>query len=95
MAVELGLDKGGEETILYRGRGCDHCLQTGFKGRSGIFEFLLVDDTMRGLMIQTSDAATIRRAAIQSGMRTLREDGVRKILKGITTVEEVLRVTGE
>ncbi len=92
---ELHLDQDPRDLVLYRGRGCDHCLQTGFKGRSGIFEMLLVNDTLRNLMIQTSDANALKRAAVQSGMRTLREDGVRKILQGTTTVEEVLRVTGE
>ena len=91
---ELGL-KERQDVVLYRGRGCDYCLQTGYKGRSGIFEFLLVDDDLRGLIIQTSDSATLRKAAVAKGMRTLREDGVKRVLAGITTVEEVLRVTGE
>jgi general secretion pathway protein E len=95
MVRELGLADAQDGVMLYRGKGCDHCLQTGFKGRTGIYEFLLVNDVLRGLMIQTSDSATLRKAAIANRMRTLREDGVRKVLKGITTVEEVLRVTGE
>ncbi len=91
---ELGIAQ-EEEVILYRGRGCDSCLQTGFRGRTGIFEFLVMDDTLRGLMMQTSDSGTLRKAAMERGMKSLREDGVRKIRAGITTVEEVLRVTGE
>ncbi len=91
---ELGV-QGDEEVILYRGKGCEACLNTGYRGRTGIFEFLVVDDNLRGLILQTSDAATIKRAAIKSGMRTLREDGIRKVRMGITTIEEVLRVTGE
>jgi general secretion pathway protein E len=92
---ELGVEGEDEEVILYRGRGCEACLNTGYRGRTGIFEFLVVDDTLRGLILQTSDAATIKRAAMKSGMRTLREDGIRKVRMGITTIEEVLRVTGE
>jgi len=92
---ELGVHGEDEEVILYRGKGCDACLNTGYRGRTGIFEFLVVDDTLRGLVLQTSDAATIKRAAMKSGMRTLREDGIRKVRMGITTIEEVLRVTGE
>jgi len=91
---ELGISQ-EEDIVLYRGRGCDSCLQTGFRGRTGIFEFLVMDDTLRGLMMQTSDSTTLRKAAMERGMKTLREDGVRKIRAGITTVEEVLRVTGE
>ncbi|MGQ9859184.1 MAG: type II secretion system ATPase GspE [Thermodesulfobacteriota bacterium] len=92
---ELGIQPEETDVVLYRGRGCDACLQTGFRGRTGIFEFLVMDDALRGLMMQTSDAATLRRSAVERGMRTLRDDGVRKIRMGITTVEEVLRVTGE
>lgn len=92
---ELGISQDEEDIVLYRGRGCDSCLQTGFRGRTGIFEFLVMDDTLRGLMMQTSDSTTLRKAAMERGMKTLREDGVRKIRAGITTVEEVLRVTGE
>jgi len=92
---ELGISQEQGDVVLYKGRGCEACLQTGFRGRTGIFEFLVMDDALRGLMMQTSDAATLRKAAMERGMRTLREDGLRKIKAGITTVEEVLRVTGE
>lgn len=92
---ELGAQGEEEEMVLYRGKGCQACLHTGYRGRTGIFEFLVVDDTLRSLILQTSDAATIKRAAIELGMRTLREDGIRKVKMGITTIEEVLRVTGE
>ncbi|MEJ5378294.1 MAG: type II secretion system ATPase GspE [bacterium] len=91
---ELGISQ-DEDVVLYRGKGCDACLNTGFRGRTGIFEFLVMDDTLRGLMMQTSDSTTLRKAAMARGMKSLREDGVQKIRAGITTVEEVLRVTGE
>ena len=92
---QLGVGGGDGEVVLYRGRGCDYCHQTGYRGRSGIFEFLLMDDTIRSLVLRTSDATALKKAAMDRGMKNLREDGVRKVLDGITTVEEVLRVTGE
>ncbi len=79
--------------VLYTGRGCDYCKYTGYYGRTGIYELLLVDSTIRPLVMERAPAATIRSAACQQGMRTLREDGWAKVLQGITTVEEVLRVT--
>jgi general secretion pathway protein E len=78
---------------FYRGKGCPECLSTGYHGRTGIYEILLVDDTIRGLVLKTSDSATIKAEAIQRGMQTLRDDGICKVLEGQTTIEEVLRVT--
>ncbi len=78
---------------LYRGKGCPECLHTGYKGRLGIFEILLMSDAIRRLVLTTSDANQIKALAIQEGMKTLREDGVRKILAGKTTIEGVFRVT--
>ena len=77
---------------LYRGRGCPHCHNTGFHGRTGIFELLEVDDTIRGLINQRSPDATIRHAATEAGMRSMGEDGLKKVLQGRTTLEEVTRV---
>jgi general secretion pathway protein E len=78
---------------FYRGKGCPECLSTGYHGRTGIYEILLVDDAIRGLVLKTSDSVTIKCEAIQRGMQTLRDDGIRKVLEGTTTIEEVLRVT--
>jgi general secretion pathway protein E len=79
---------------IYRpGQGCVTCKQRGYRGRIGIHELLMVDDTIRNLIMQKADASMIRRAATSRGMATLREDGARKVLEGITTVEEILRVT--
>ena len=78
---------------LYRGAGCPDCIETGYKGRTGIFELLIVDDETQELIMKRSGANVIKQASIAKGMRTLRDDGVRKILAGDTTVEEVLRVT--
>jgi general secretion pathway protein E len=82
-------------TIYKPGQGCGQCKRTGYRGRTGIHELLVVDDEIRGLVMKNADAATIRRAATARGMNTLREDGADKVLDGITTIEEVLRVTQE
>lgn len=77
------------------GRGCEACAHTGYQGRTGIYELLRVDEVIRGLILQRADAATLRRAAQQQGMRTLAEDGWDKAAAGLTTRGEVLRVTQE
>jgi general secretion pathway protein E len=78
---------------IYRAKGCQHCLNTGYKGRSGIFEFMILDDFMSDLILKNADSNSIEHMAVQRGMTTLRQDGAMKVLKGLTTVEEVLRVT--
>jgi general secretion pathway protein E len=78
---------------VYRGRGCPSCLNTGFRGRTGIFELMILDDALKDLILKTPDANAIKRRAIETGMISLRQDGAQKVLKGITTVEEVFRVT--
>jgi general secretion pathway protein E len=82
-------------TTFYRGTGCDKCMQIGYWGRTGIYELLKVDDTVRELLLQNKDATTIKKAAVQRGMRSLRAAGLDKALQGITTLEEVMRVTQE
>ena len=88
----LGIDR---RAVLYRSRGCEKCSQTGFFGRTGIFELLLVTDEVRKAIIRREDANQIRCVAREQGMRTLLEDGVRKVAEGKTTLGEVLRVTQE
>lgn len=85
----------GEDVTLYKGKGCELCTFTGYYGRNGIFELLMVDDRMRSLVLKGADANQLRDAARQGGMRTLFEDGAEKIRAGITTLSEVLRVTQE
>jgi general secretion pathway protein E len=92
---KLGLKPSREAMTFYRGLGCDECMQTGYRGRTGIYEILLLEDDVRQMILSRSDANTIRNHAMAKGMRVLREDGARKILGGITTTEEVLRVTQE
>ena len=80
---------------IYRGRGCPSCLNTGYRGRTGIFEFMFLDDEVKNLVLKTTDSNEIKRRAVDHGMITIREDGAQKVLKGITTIEEVFRVTKE
>jgi general secretion pathway protein E/type IV pilus assembly protein PilB len=86
------MDKHGLKK-LWRGKGCRHCHQTGFRGRSGIFEILVSDDHVKELVSQRINANQIRLEVLKRGMITLRQDGWRKVLKGTTTVDEVARVT--
>jgi len=90
---ELGLKEG--DYTFYRGKGCDSCLGTGYKGRIGIFEVLEIDDDLKSLIIKTQDAGPIRKLAKEKGFFTMMEDGIRKIIKGITTPQEVISVIKE
>ncbi|MFL5343117.1 MAG: GspE/PulE family protein [Gemmataceae bacterium] len=83
----------GEKITLWHGTGCRACRQTGFRGRTGIHELMLTGDHIRELVVQRVNAAVIRTEALKAGMITLRQDGWRKVWKGITTVDEVARVT--
>jgi type II secretory ATPase GspE/PulE/Tfp pilus assembly ATPase PilB-like protein len=78
---------------ISHGRGCDACHHTGYKGRSGIFEILILDDTLRSMIQEGVSSEALRRAAIDRGMSTLREAGLEMVAAGRTTVEEVLRET--
>jgi type II secretion system protein E len=78
---------------LWHGKGCRHCHQSGFRGRSGIFEVMVSDDHIKELVSQRINSNQIRLEVLKAGMITLRQDGWRKVLKGITTVDEVARVT--
>ena len=80
---------------LYRGKGCPKCMNTGYKGRIGIFELMILDDKIRNLIMTRAPAEEIRGAARSAGMIGLKEDGVQKVRQGLTTIEEVLRVTQE
>ncbi|MBI5074885.1 MAG: type II secretion system ATPase GspE [Nitrospirae bacterium] len=90
--LKLGIER---ETSLYRGAGCEQCAHTGYFGRAGIFELLIIDDDIRKLGLKNADSNQIRAMARQHGMKTLLEDGAEKIRAGITTLSEVLRVTQE
>ncbi|HLJ47778.1 MAG TPA: type II secretion system ATPase GspE [Bryobacteraceae bacterium] len=85
----------GESVQCFRGHGCEHCFGSGYTGRVGIFEMMELNDEIRKLIMRNSDAAEITNAARRNGMLSLREDGWIKISRGVTTVEEVMRVTQE
>jgi general secretion pathway protein E len=85
----------GVRPTFYKAKGCDRCTSTGFLGRRGIYELLLMDDSVGPLVLRSADAQAIKRAAMEQGMDSLRDDGARKVLRGLTTVEEVLAATQE
>ncbi len=87
-----GAVAGDGPVSVFRAKGCPHCSNTGFHGRTGIFELLGVDDAIRQLVIANAPDSSIRRAAIEGGMRTLSRDGLRKVLDGLTSIDEVGRV---
>jgi general secretion pathway protein E len=82
--------KGGK---LYRGKGCKACLDTGYRGRTGIYELLPVTNEIRKAILTHAEANQLKEIALSEGMRTLLEDGIQKAIDGITTLEEVLRVS--
>ena len=90
--LEMGIDEPAPLHV-FQGKGCDHCNDTGYRGRAGIYELLVIDDEIRKLILAQASTQEIRERAIQLGMTTLRQDGWSKILEGITTIEELIRVT--
>jgi type IV pilus assembly protein PilB len=87
--------KDKKNVVFYRGRGCDYCKGTGFRGRSGIFELMVVDDELREMVISEASTVSLRKKCRAKGMRLLNEDGLTKAIAGITTIEEVARVSEE
>ncbi|HSF39071.1 MAG TPA: type IV-A pilus assembly ATPase PilB [Thermoanaerobaculia bacterium] len=92
--VEVGFSEAEARTLkLFKGRGCDRCTQTGYKGRVGLYEVLEIDDELRELVLSGGSAYELRQKAIQNGLVTLRGSGLQKIRDGMTSVEEVVRET--
>ena len=85
----------GELVETYRGRGCEKCFGSGYTGRIGIFEMMELNDEIRKMIMRNADAVSITSAARRNGMRNLREDGWLKVATGVTTADEVMRVTQE
>ena len=81
------------DKVFYYGRGCSTCNDTGYKGRKGIFELLVVNDTIRAMINERAPTVVLRQKAVELGMVTLREDGLRSIFEGATTIEEVVKYT--
>jgi len=94
--VLSGLDiKGNSDKIkLYRGVGCSFCKNTGYYGRTSVYELIVLDEEIRSLIISKATSNIIKEAAIKKGMKTLKDNGLKKALQGVTTIEEVLRVAG-
>lgn len=93
---EIGLtadDLSGTKGVLHKGRGCQRCYDTGYTGRTAIYEVLTMSDGIRAHVLAHDSATQVKRTAIGQGMKTLRQDGLRKVLEGATTIEEVMRVT--
>ena len=82
-----------EVDVLWRGKGCEHCRKTGYSGRCGIYEVLVLDDAVRDMIAARPNVTELRRYCHEHGMLSLREDGLRKLRRGVSTVEEVLRAT--
>ncbi len=83
------------EGTIYEPAGCEECRGTGFRGRTGVYELIVISDAIRPLIVSRASSNEIKAAALKSGMHTLRDDGWNKVLAGVTTIEEVLRVTEE
>jgi type II secretory ATPase GspE/PulE/Tfp pilus assembly ATPase PilB-like protein len=90
--VGLTREQVAGRTFFY-GKGCDQCLKTGYRGRTAVFEIMVLDDPLRNLIMQRSSTNAIRRFAVERGMRTLRRSGLLHIFDGVTTIEEVVRAT--
>jgi general secretion pathway protein E len=93
---ELGIQRDAlQGKRPYRAVGCPRCMATGYMGRTAIFELLVVNEDIRSLIMKQSDSTAIKKAAVKHGMLSLRQDGVQKVINGITTTEELVRVTQE
>ncbi|MHA7836737.1 MAG: type II secretion system ATPase GspE [bacterium] len=92
---EIGVKPPDRPITIYRATSCPACSQTGYRGRMGIFELMTIDDEIRQLVSQNVDSKTIKKAATSKGMGTLRADGARKVLSGLTSIAEVIRATEE
>ncbi len=92
---EIGIRPPDHPLAFYRAEGCSSCNYTGYLGRAGIFELMMVDDDLRAMVSQNVDSKSIKQKAMSKGMHTLRADGARKVLQGVTSVAEVIRATEE
>jgi type IV pilus assembly protein PilB len=82
-----------QNTTFYRGKGCDNCGGSGYKGRQGLYEVMAMSPTLRRMILQSASTADLQKQAVAEGMLTLRMDGMLKVRKGITTLEEVIKET--
>ncbi len=90
--MNLPIEDTGEKITIYRGIGCEHCFQTGYHGRIGIFEIMPIDDNIKDLILKTTYAGEIEEMAHKAGMKSLKKIGMKRVLDGVTSLEEYLRV---
>ncbi len=90
---EMGMKVPPKGAVFYRAVGCPSCANSGYSGRTVIHELMIVDDVIKTLIVKNVDAGTLKKTAIERGMITLREDGIAKVLQGITTIDELFRAT--
>jgi general secretion pathway protein E len=90
---ELGIGEVSKDVKFYTGAGCAKCFETGYRGRTGIYELMVITEEIRELIYERQTAGAVKKKALEQGMQTLRMDGARKVLAGTTTIAEVLRVT--
>jgi type II secretory ATPase GspE/PulE/Tfp pilus assembly ATPase PilB-like protein len=83
-----------DDVVAYEPVGCSHCAGTGYRGRIGLFEVMHVDDEIRALVVERASADRIAAVAVEHGLRSLRDDGLAKVIAGETSMAEVARVTG-
>ena len=95
--AQIGINAAGAPpgAVFYRASGCDECAGTGYSGRTGIYELLDVDDTIRSLILKNADSSVIRKTAMERGFKTMRQYGASIIMEGVTSLEEVARVTSD
>jgi type IV pilus assembly protein PilB len=91
---QLGIDPVdiGNREFFY-GRGCEHCSDSGYRGRMGVYEWLRLSESIRDLVVERASTMVIKQKALEQGMRTLRDDGLRSIFDGATSIEEVIKYT--
>ncbi|MCK4994764.1 MAG: Flp pilus assembly complex ATPase component TadA [Candidatus Omnitrophica bacterium] len=95
MLRSLNLDAGVNTYTFYKGKGCDDCNGSGYRGRIGIYELMIINDAIRELILANAPVVEMKKVAKSHGMNTLREDGLKKVVNGITTIEEVFRATAD
>lgn len=93
MGPDAELSDSAEANGFFVGAGCERCFQTGYRGRTGVYELMLIDEKIQDMVYNRQSAGAIKRAALDAGLQTLRMDGIRKVVAGITSITEVLRVT--
>ena len=95
LSESLPIDSVNLKENFYKGTGCNECSNTGYKGRLSIHEVLEINDSVREAILRKSSSSEIKQVAVKSGMVTMLEDGLYKVMAGLTTVEEILRITNE